>query len=135
MRFIGGTKNDTLGRLRKVRFSEMSVKSKKGLQQECLPPTEGSAWQHSLRVYLQITQWKSLIESNIKPDEWGWQLKEDHQGPIMTNQVSQLRCYILCSGLPRKCLLMNVHVTCSLMSSSMLCWAFLMLTCLNITFC
>ena len=33
----------------------MKVKSKKGIKPECFYPTEGSAWQDSLRVYLQIS--------------------------------------------------------------------------------
>ena len=54
-----------------MKFSEMVVRLKKGNKAESLPPTEGSAWQHSLRVYLQITYWKSQ-DTTINPTEWGW---------------------------------------------------------------
>ena len=49
----------------------MVVRLKKGNKAESLPPTEGSVWQHSLRVYLQITYWKSQ-DTTINPTEWGW---------------------------------------------------------------
>ena len=52
---LGGQKNDSLIILQKMQFSEIVVKSKKGIKLESLPPTQGSAWQHSLRVSLQIT--------------------------------------------------------------------------------
>ena len=59
-----GQKNDSLTILLKMKFPEMIVRSKKGKLTsnrslpESLPPTEVSASQHSLRVYLQITYWK-----------------------------------------------------------------------------
>ena len=59
-----GRKNDPPPILRKIKFPEMVVRSKKGKftsnrsLPESLPPTEVSASQHSLRVYLQITYWK-----------------------------------------------------------------------------
>ena len=59
-----GRKSDPLPILRKMKFPEMVVRSKKGKLTsnrslpESLPPTEVSASQHSLRVYLQITYWK-----------------------------------------------------------------------------
>ena len=84
---LGGSKNDTLTSLRKMKFSVMSVTSRKRLQPECLPPAEGSAWQHSLRVYLQVTYWKTLLHTDINATEWGWQLKNDHLEPVMNEQV------------------------------------------------
>ena len=66
----------------------MSVKSRKGVQPEYLPPTNGSAWQHSLRVYLQIEYWKTLLATEIDPLEWGWQMKNEVMEPVMTLQVS-----------------------------------------------
>ena len=71
-----------------MKFSEMAVQSKKGIKPEHLPPTEGSAWQHSLRVYLQITYWKTLYDTAINPTEWDWKLAKDYLEPVMTEQVS-----------------------------------------------
>ena len=53
---MSGRHNDTLAELRKIKFLEMSSKSRKGLKLEQLPPIEGAV-QHVLRVYLQITYW------------------------------------------------------------------------------
>ena len=71
-----GQKNDSLTILLKIKFLEMLVRSKKGKLTsnrslpESLPPTEVSASQHSLRVYLQITYWK-ITRYNKKCDWMG----------------------------------------------------------------
>ena len=41
----------------------MIVESKIGIKPERL--TGGSAWQYSLRPYLQITYWKTLLDTTI----------------------------------------------------------------------
>ena len=66
---LGGQKNDSLIILQKMQFSEIVVKSKKGIKLESLPPRQGSAWQHSLRVSLQITYWKTLHDTTINPTD------------------------------------------------------------------
>ena len=48
-----------------MKFSETIVESKMGIKPEQLPPTGGSAWQYSLRTYLQITYWKTLLDTTI----------------------------------------------------------------------
>ena len=73
-----------------VLFSELSLTSRKGLKPESLPPIEDAAWQHSLRVYLQITYWKTLLDTDIDPVMWGWMVKDGHLVPVMTNQVRYL---------------------------------------------
>lgn len=65
----------------------MVAKSTKGLQPELLPPTEDSARQHSLRVYLQVVQWKTLMSTRIDPTDWGWRVEGNNLHPIMTIQV------------------------------------------------
>lgn len=54
-----------------------------------LPPTERAAWFHSLRVYLQVTQWKTLMETQMNALEWGWKLEDGKMVPVMTDQVSK----------------------------------------------
>ena len=76
--------------LRKIKFSELSLTSQKALKSECLPPTEDAVWQHSLRVYLQITYWKTLLDTDIDPVMWGCMVKDGHLVPVMTNQVRYL---------------------------------------------
>ena len=69
---LGSQHNDTLAELRKIKFLKMSSKSRKGLKLEQLPPTEEAAVQHVLRVYLQVTYWKALSNTEIDPRLWGW---------------------------------------------------------------
>ena len=59
----------------------------KGLQPESLPPTDDAAWQHSLRVYLQIHQWKNLMEDEIDPTKWGWKESGNQLEPVMMTMV------------------------------------------------
>ena len=82
--------NDSLTCLRKIKFSELSLTSRKGLKPEFLPPTEDVAWQHSLRVYLQITYQETLLDTDIDPVMWGWMVKDGHLVPVMTNQERYL---------------------------------------------
>lgn len=84
----GGKLDDGLDHLRRVRLSEISAKSKKGIQPEVLPPTYSAAWQHSLRVFLQIYEWKNLVNSSLDPQEWGWFIDvNDEMCPVMTSQA------------------------------------------------
>ena len=88
----------------------MAVKSKNGIKPESLPPTVGSAWQHhSLRVYLQITYWKTLHDTKINLTGWGWKLGKDRLGPVLTEQVSLVFAKLFRSIL--KILRIQVFVT------------------------
>ena len=40
---------------------------------------------HILRVYLQVVQWKSLMDVQINPEEWGWEVKDGMYVPIGTD--------------------------------------------------
>ena len=53
-----------------MKFAEMQLNKKKGIKLESSPPIEGSAWQHSLRVYLQMTYWK--ITRYINPTDYNF---------------------------------------------------------------
>ena len=55
-----GNENDTLERLRYNQFMEMAATSNTTLKPQNLPPSERAAYYHSLRVHLQVIQWKSL---------------------------------------------------------------------------
>ena len=52
-----------------------------------IPPSERAAWFHSLRVYLQVCQWKTLMECTLDATEWGWKLENGVYVPIMTDEV------------------------------------------------
>ena len=55
------------------------------LKPERLPPTENAARYHMYRTHLQVMQWKSLLNCDINPQEWGWKLIDDHFVPIATD--------------------------------------------------
>ena len=42
-----------------------------GLKMDQLPLTEEAVVQHALQVYLQITYWKVLLNTEIDPRLWG----------------------------------------------------------------
>ena len=84
-----GKAGDTLGDLRYNSYMRMAASSSRIVPSK-LPPTERSAWYHSLRVYLQIWQWKSLMQCNLSPLEWGWKLVNGKMEPIKTDQVCNL---------------------------------------------
>jgi hypothetical protein len=64
---------------------EMAATNKK-IKIESLPPSEGAACQHSLRVYLQVMNWKHPEENHYDPSDLGWNLKGGLYHPIFTDQ-------------------------------------------------
>ena len=60
----------------------MLAKSSK-IKPESLPPSERAAYFHSLRVYLQVQEWN--YSAVLRPDEWGWKMKNGAYIPIMTD--------------------------------------------------
>ena len=52
-----------------------------------LPPTERAAIYHSLRVHLQIIQWRNIGDEgfHLTATDWGWELREGKLAPITTN--------------------------------------------------
>ena len=64
----------------------MITKGLCGLVPGKLPPTEGAAKFHSMRVHLQVMVWETLDISVDDPTKWGWR-KEDHAlVPIPTDK-------------------------------------------------
>ena len=83
-----GRASDTLADLRYSIYMKMAASAQK-IDPSNLPPTEEAAIQHSLRVYLQIYQWKS--ETFIDPLDWGWLVKQGRMTPVMTTRV----CFLI----------------------------------------
>ena len=52
-----------------------------------LPPSERAAWFDSLQSYLQVCQWKLLLECNIDATNWEWKIINGKLSPIMTDKV------------------------------------------------
>ena len=59
--------------------------SKTVIKPQNLPPSERAAYFHSLRVHLQVIEWKSLMNIALHPIEWGWTLRGNNYEPIMTD--------------------------------------------------
>ena len=57
-----------------------------GLVPGKLPPTEGAAMYHSMRVHLQIAVWKTFNTSIAEPTEWGWRKEDNFLTPITTDK-------------------------------------------------
>ena len=55
------------------------------LNPENLPPSERAAYYHSLRVHLQVSQWKHLDIHILPSDEWGWSLQDGMFLPVKTD--------------------------------------------------
>ena len=79
----GGKITDNLNSLRYKKFCEKTASKSSHILSQSLPPTTASARYHSLRVYLQVQQWRGV--TILKPVEWGWRLTDDHLVPNMTD--------------------------------------------------
>jgi len=81
----GGKGSDKLQQLRYTCYMKMAASSSK-IAPSKLPPTERAAWYHSLRVYIQLCQWKTLMGCQMDPLDWGWKIENGKMAPIMTDQ-------------------------------------------------
>lgn len=99
----GGKETDCLNALRYAKYMEMVTSTKK-IDPHKLPPTERAAHYHSLRVHLQVVQWKELRVDSLNPTQWGWKLDNLMLQPVMTdvdpapeNLLKFVRCKCLLS--------------------------------------
>ena len=93
----GGKVDDKLSGLRYEAYCSMSLSRR--FQPERLPPSEGAARMHAIRVHLQAVIWWSLDDTSISPTDWGWKLESNHLTPIQMdvavtpeNILSVVRC-------------------------------------------
>ena len=66
----------------------MSSKSCKGLKPGQLTLTEEAGVQHALQVYLQITYWEALSNTEIDPRLWGQKKQNKLFEPVMIHKVN-----------------------------------------------
>ena len=59
--------------------------SKTTLKPQALPPTESAAQYHFLRMHLQVIEWKTLMDVELDPLNWGWRLSNGSYEPIMSD--------------------------------------------------
>ena len=79
----GGSTTDTLAHLRHAKYKEATFKD--NIEPESLPPTERAVFFHSLRVHLQVSQWKYLNMECLEPIDCGWKLENDVMSPVKTD--------------------------------------------------
>ena len=114
-----GRSTDTLDSLRHQRFREKVASSATHVRPQTLPPTSGAAIYHSMRVYLQVQEWKGSADGLLST-EWGWQLCDEGFVPLQTalapapeNLLRIIRCSCLtdCSTLRCTCKKHNIECT------------------------
>jgi len=95
----GGKLTDRLNCMRYTKYIDLTATSTVPLKPERLPPTENAARFHIYRTHLQAVQWKTLMDTEIKPEDWGWKLSGGHFVPIATdlpaapeNLLTVIRC-------------------------------------------
>ena len=69
-----GKSTDSLDSLRYQHFCDkVASKSSQHVKPQSLPPTSAAAKYHSLRVNLQVQQWKGSADA-LHPTDWAWQV-------------------------------------------------------------
>ena len=81
---FGGNPDTTLSQLSYHKYME-SIATHSSLQPELLPLAERAIYFHSLRVHLQVCQWKFLFLDCLDTIKWGWQKDVDTLKPIKTD--------------------------------------------------
>ena len=64
---------------------EITAKCKTATKPQSLPPTERATYYHSLRVHLQVIQWKTLMITDADPLGWRWKVHQNFFAPIITD--------------------------------------------------
>ena len=71
----------TLNKLRCQKFHLKVATSSTYVQSKSLPPTTAACNEHSLRVYLQVQEWKNH-PCCLNPEEYGWKLQDNKYVPV-----------------------------------------------------
>lgn len=84
----GGRQQDTINKLRYVKYNQKLASCSTALQPCNLPPTSAAAKFHIQRTYYQVQEWVNLDTEQIDLDplHWGW---EDSAGlllPVLTDE-------------------------------------------------
>ena len=81
----GGRKFQSLEDLRYHQFMKMAATLKTTIKPHSLAPTESATTYQSIRVHLQVIEWKTLMRVELNLLDWGWKLSNGHHCPIMTD--------------------------------------------------
>ena len=80
----GGKQGKNLDGMRYQRYCEKLATNSSQIQAQNLPSTSAAARHHSLRVYLQVKQWKGENEG-MSLEDYGWKVTEGQVLPRMTD--------------------------------------------------
>ena len=79
-----GKPGEKLDGMRYQRYCEKLATNSSQIQPQNLPPMSAAAQHHSLRVYLQVKQWKGENEG-MSLEDYGWKVTEGQEIPRMTD--------------------------------------------------
>ena len=105
----GGRPGQKLDILRYQKYCEKVASRSTRIQPQSLPPTSCAAGFHSLRVRLQVQQWKEH-DAGMALGDWGWNVDDQQVTPVMTSkppapaallQIVRCNCQTDCSS--RRC--------------------------------
>lgn len=89
MALYGGEEDDSLNKLRYIRYNRQLAYSKAAaVDARRLPPTHSAAKFHSLRTYFQVQIWKRLESEKAMPlsaENWGWEVTDGMLLPVYTD--------------------------------------------------
>ena len=115
----GGSLKESLDSLRYKRFCEKVSTSNSCIHPQTLPPTSAAAKYHSMRVYLQVLEWKNCSNS-VNPLEWGWKESDGKFTPALTdlppapdNLLKMIRCNCRTDCSSMRCTCRKHNVKCS----------------------
>ena len=104
--------------MRYHRYCEKLATNSSQIQPQNLPPTSAAARHHSLRVYLQVKQWKGENEG-MSLEDYGWKVTEGQVLPRMTDLpaapeslLQMIRCNSSSDCASARCMYMYyTHIT------------------------
>lgn len=115
----GGRPGQKLDILRYQKYCEKVASRSTRIQPQSLPPTSCAAGFHSLRVRLQVQQWKEH-DAGMALGDWGWNVDDQQVTPVMTSkppapaallQIVRCNCQTDCSS--RRCTCRRHGLECS----------------------
>lgn len=80
-----GKRSEHLNSLRLQHFFDKVNSSTTCVQPHAIPPTSAAIKHHSLRVYMQVQEWKGTSEV-LNPIDWGWIVFDGKLVPIQAEQ-------------------------------------------------
>ena len=114
-----GDPSHSMDSLRVSKFSEKVAKSSIFVDPKQLPPTSDAVQFHSMRVYLQVQDWKG-DGTTLDPLDWGWDLVDGRLFPVTMTKapapmhiLKVVRCTCASGCRTKACSCRKVGLECS----------------------